>query len=67
MTLTTGRVQKYGEYKCVNKPGDVGEGVYFCCHFDYAFKRAQKKSQSRNYTLVLQCRLKPEDIRICPR
>ena len=65
--LEAGFRQLYEEKNAVNKPGkQILKGIYGSPHFEVCLGFTEAlEVEGKNYRLVLQCRAKPESIKVC--
>ena len=67
--LRPGGSQVYGNEPSINRPGEkVGRGVYLSPHFQSCLHYTKPFSlEGKEYLLMMQCRVNPAKIKICPR
>ena len=65
--LIPGSAQLYENSTAVNNPSEkVGWGIYCSPHFQECFNYTRAVTvENKDYHLVLQCRVKPEKIKVC--
>ena len=67
--LRAGRRQLHKKDQAINQPGTVvGEGIYGSPHLEVCLGFAEDdpvEVEGKKYRLVLQCRVRPEAIKVC--